>query len=116
MTARKFSGSAVVFVSTETFASTRTESLRYSATTLDVPVSGVGEVVCALAWAEEVDDLSDPSPGRFDVSGLGLPHQVFEFGEHLFDGIQVRAVGRQEEQMRALGPDRGACGLALVTA
>ena len=60
--------------------------------------------------------MPDPSPCGFDVSGLGLPHQVFEFGEHLLDGIEVGAVGRQEEQMRALGPDRGACGLALVTA
>jgi hypothetical protein len=41
---------------------------------------------------------------------------VFELGEDLFDGVQVGAVGRQEDQVRAPGSDGGAGGLALVAA
>jgi len=41
---------------------------------------------------------------------------VFEFSEDLFDRIEVRAVGRQEEQMGSRGADRVAGRFALVTA
>ncbi len=60
--------------------------------------------------------MSDLSPGGFDVTGLGLSHEVFELGEDLFDRVEVGAVGRQEEQMGASGSDGGAGGLALVAA
>lgn len=41
---------------------------------------------------------------------------MFEFGKDLFDGIEVWAVGRQENEMRAFGSDGGAGLLALVGA
>ncbi len=41
---------------------------------------------------------------------------MFELGEDLFDRVQVRAVGRQKDQMGSPGPDGGARGLALVAA
>ena len=52
--------------------------------------------------------MSDLSPGGFDVPWLRLSHPVFEFGEDLFDGVKVRTVGRQEDEVRAPGPDGGA--------
>jgi hypothetical protein len=51
-----------------------------------------------------------------DVTRLSLSDEVFELGEHLFDGIEVGAVRRQEEEMSALGSDDGASGLAFVAA
>jgi len=41
---------------------------------------------------------------------------MFELGEHLFDGIEVGAVGRQEDEVGAFGSDDGASGLAFVAA
>ena len=49
-----------------------------------------------------------------DGTGLGLSEPVLELGEGLFDGIEVWAVGRQEEEPGAGGADRLAYGLALV--
>jgi len=87
-----------------------------SGTHLDGTISGVDEVVCALLWAEEVEELASFSPGGFDVSRPSLLHHVFEFDEDLFDWVQVGAVGRQEDEVRASGCDGGARGLALVAA
>ena len=44
----------------------------------------------------------------------GFAHQVFEFGEDLFDGVEVWAVRREEHQARAACPDGGADGGVLV--
>ena len=41
---------------------------------------------------------------------------MFELGEDLFDGIEVGAVGRQEDEVGAFGSDDGAGGLAFVAA
>ena len=51
-----------------------------------------------------------------DGSGLGLSKPVLELGKSLFDGIEVGAVGRQEEEPGAGGADRLAHGLAFVAA
>jgi hypothetical protein len=48
--------------------------------------------------------LTSFSPCGLDVSGLGLAHQVFELGEDLFDGVQVGAVERQEDEMSSITP------------
>lgn len=50
-----------------------------------------------MRW-EVVEELSDPTPRCFDGSLIGFAQQAFELGEHLFDGVQVWRVGRQEEQ------------------
>jgi hypothetical protein len=60
--------------------------------------------------------LTDLSPGGFDVAGLGLSHEVLELGEDLFDRVEVWAVGRQEDQVGAPGPDGGSRGLGFVAA
>ncbi len=41
---------------------------------------------------------------------------MFELGEDLFDGIEIGAIGRQEQEMRTDGPDGGSGGLAFVRA
>ena len=41
---------------------------------------------------------------------------MLELGEELLDRVEVGAVGRQEEEMGAGGPDGAAGGLALVAA
>jgi hypothetical protein len=57
--------------------------------------------------------LSDLS--RFDGSRLCVSHQVFEFGEDLFD--QIGGAGcRQEDETRARGSNRLVGGLSLVAA
>ena len=60
--------------------------------------------------------MADLSPGGFDIARLSLSDEMFEFGEHLFDGIEVGAVGRQEDEVRAFGSGDGASGLAFVAA
>ena len=47
---------------------------------------------------------------------FGLSHEVLELGEELLDGIEVGAVGRQEEEMGALFPDCAARRLAFMRA
>jgi hypothetical protein len=39
---------------------------------------------------------------------------MFKFGEDLLDGIEVQAVGRQEQEMRAFCPDGFSGFRALV--
>jgi hypothetical protein len=41
---------------------------------------------------------------------------MFHLGEDLFDGIEIGALGRQEEQPRADAADCGSDGLGLVAA
>lgn len=49
-------------------------------------------------------------------SAGGLAQEVLELCEDLLDRVEVGGVGRQEQQMRARSPDRGADGLSLVAA
>lgn len=43
---------------------------------------------------------------RYGDSGdWGAAHPMFELGEGLFDGVQVRPVGRQVQQVRNCGAD-----------
>ena len=55
-------------------------------------------------------------PCGFYGSGLSIAHHVLELGKDLFDGIEIRAAGRQEDEMGAFGPDGLACRLAFVGA
>src|SRR5215204_7414173 len=54
------------------------------------------------------------SPRRFWGSALRM--RCLRLGEELLDGVEVGAVGRQEEEVGAGGPDGAACGLSLVAA
>lgn len=55
---------------------------------------------------EGIEQGTDAPPCCFDGSFCGFSEQVFQLGEDLLDRIEVWAVGRQEQQVRASGPDR----------
>lgn len=56
--------------------------------------------------------MPDGGNGAF----VGASQQCLELGEHHFDRVEIGAVGRQEQQVRASSSDGAADGLALVTA
>jgi hypothetical protein len=56
-------------------------------------MSGIGEVVAALAWAEDVGQRSGLSLCFFDGAWFGGTHEVLKLGEELLDWVQVRAIG-----------------------
>jgi len=74
------------------------------------------EIGGAFARAECFEDFTDAPPCRFDATLVGLAQQSLEFGEHHLDRIEIRAVGRQEEQVGAGIADGVARRLALVAA
>src|SRR5678810_226604 len=59
------------------------------------------DVVGAFFRGEKVEGVADEVPEGIDSSGLSLPQQLFEFGEGHLDRIEIRAVGRQEQEARA---------------
>jgi hypothetical protein len=63
-----------------------------------------------------IEELADAFPGGFNSSLSGFTKQGFELGEDLLDGIEVRAVGWQEQELGACGTKGTADGFALVTA
>ena len=64
---------------------------------------------------EGVEQRADALPRRFDGSFGGFAEQVLELGEDLLDRVEIRAVGRKEQQPRASGPDGGPDGGLFVT-
>ena len=79
-------------------------------------ISGIGEVVAALVWADNVDQRAELSPNFFDGAWLCRAHEVLELGEELLDWVQVGAIGWQEDQMSPCGPDGTLCAVPLVAA
>lgn len=59
------------------------------------------DVIGAFFRGEKVEGVADEVPEGIDSSGLSLPQQLFEFGEGHLDRIEIRAVGRQEQEARA---------------
>ena len=70
----------------------------------------------AFPWSKEVEKFSDLSPCVFDSSWRCASHEVFELGEDLLDGIEIGAVGWQEDEVCAFGPDGLARRLSLMAA
>ena len=62
-----------------------------------------------------MEQCADSPPGGFDGSFSGLAQQGFKLCKDLFDRIEVRAVGRQKEQLGACRANGAAYGLPLVT-
>lgn len=54
--------------------------------------------MCALRRGDCVEHLTDFFPKGVDAARGRLPKQRFEFGEELFDGVQVGGIRRQIEQ------------------
>jgi len=60
------------------------------------------EVVPAVVAIEEVTDVANGLP-KIVIGARGFrPQMSFEFRERHFDGVQIRTVGRQEEEPRSL--------------
>jgi hypothetical protein len=64
-------------------------------------IAGISKIVSAFGWREGIKDLANRSPSVGDGSRLGLPHEVFELGEELFNRIEIWTIGRQEEEVCA---------------
>jgi hypothetical protein len=78
-------------------------------------ISGIGEVVASLVWADDVDKRADLSPSFFDGAWLCGAHEVLELSEELLDQVQVGAYRPAERSDGHLRPGwravRGApCG------
>jgi hypothetical protein len=61
-----------------------------------------------------VEELTDPLPSFLDGALSGLAEQGFELGEDLLDGIEIGAVGGQEEELGAGPADGPSHRLAFV--
>ena len=67
-------------------------------------------------WREGVEQVSDALPCGLHGSFSGFAQEELEFGEDLFDRIEIRAVGWEEQEPGSYGPDGLAHGLTLVAA
>jgi hypothetical protein len=56
------------------------------------------ETVPAFLWCVEIADRADGFPEFLNGAGTGSSQMGFELGKGHLDGIEVRAVGRQEEK------------------
>ena len=74
----------------------------------------MSEISGRLLRGEELEELSDASPCCFDGSFVRLPDERLELCEHHLDGIEVWAVGRQEEEMRTDIANCIACRLSFM--
>lgn len=67
-------------------------------------------------WREVIEEVTDLAPCCLDGALGSFSQEVLEFGEDLLDRVEVRAVGRQVEELGALGPDGRADGWPFVAA
>lgn len=74
------------------------------------------EVRRAFVRREVIEECADASPSGLNGALFGLSDQGLELGEHHLDGIEVGAIGRQEQEVGAGGADGAADRSALVTA
>ena len=68
----------------------------------------MADVICALTGREELERIGNERCDAIECSGSGRPEKRLEFGERLFDRIEVGTVGRQKPDVRADGFNRGA--------
>ena len=83
---------------------------------LSLSIACVVQVVGAFGWFEVIEELADAAPDGGDGPFVGLAQQGLELGEDHLDRVQVRAVWRQEQQVRARRTNGAAHGDALVAA
>jgi hypothetical protein len=60
----------------------------------------------AFLWRKGSEDFADGCADGFDGSRGGFSQEVFEFGEDLFDRVQVGGVFRQGVELGAGRADR----------
>ena len=58
-------------------------------------VSGVSEVIAAFLWREAIEQVANRVPEVIDGSLGGFSEERLEFGEYLFDRVEVGRIGRQ---------------------
>jgi len=83
---------------------------------LSAYISASGEVVCAFAGGDTIEQLSDFLPEGFEVALGGFAEPRLEFGKELFDRVQIRRVGGKIEHGCAGGGDRSLHSSHFVTA
>lgn len=76
----------------------------------------MAKVVGAFLGAERIQERTDPFPCVLDRSLFGLSGERLQLCEHHFDGIEVRTVGRKEEQTRTDRADGVSNRASFVTA
>ena len=69
-----------------------------------------------MLWGEAVEDRGEGGGDGFDGALCRVAEEMFERGEDLFDQVQVRRTGRQEQPVRTGAANCGADGAALVRA
>src|SRR6266702_4305807 len=79
-------------------------------------VSGVFEVIGAFLWREGLEQLADCRAEGLNGARGAFSQQVFQLGKDVFDGVQIRRVFRQEEQLGAGRANEVAHGFAFVAA
>ena len=78
--------------------------------------AGQGEVVCAFAGGDCIEQFPDFLPEGVDVSSGGFAEHRLEFGKELFDRVQIRRVRGQKEHGGSGRGDRFVDSRHLVTA
>ena len=73
------------------------------------------EVICAFVWFEGVEQLANFVPESGNGSLCGFAQERLELGEEQLDGIEIRGVRRQVEQLGSCCFDRLAHALDLVS-
>src|ERR1700726_4976401 len=79
-------------------------------------ISGIYEISLAFFGGEIIKERTDLAPGRLNGALCGLAQRVLELGEDLLNGVEIRAVRREEEEPCAGGSDHIANCLAFVRA
>ena len=74
------------------------------------------KIVGAFSGGEAFGDVSESAPECFEGACGPFAERGLEFGEDLFDRVEIRAVGRQVEECRAGGFDGLADARDLVRA
>src|ERR1035441_192395 len=69
------------------------------------PIATVAEPSCCVGCSNGFEGIGDGLIECFFGSCLGVAQELLEFGPGLLDGVQVRRVGRQIEQLRTAGFD-----------
>lgn len=73
------------------------------------------DVCGALFGREVIEECADASPYFLDGALFGFPDEGLELGEHHLDGVEIRAVGRQEQEMGS-GLADGLAGIGSLMA
>lgn len=81
---------------------------------LGLVISGFLEVVSTFPGFDDFEDFADGVANGLAGAFSGLAEEALELGEEQLDGVQVRRVFGQEDQLGASRSDSLADGLALV--